>query len=67
MLKNIRMTFQFKDKDIVSKIITSMTRPKLEYIAVVYLPHLKKDVRKLEHFQRTATRMLLELKDLHTV
>ena len=52
------------DKDMMKKIITSMLRPKLEYAAVVWSPHLKKDIRKLERIQRTATKMVPELRDL---
>ncbi|XP_063881680.1 uncharacterized protein LOC135111932 [Scylla paramamosain] len=41
-----------------------MLRPRLEYAAVVWSPHIKKDVKKLERIQRAALRMVLELKDL---
>ena len=41
-----------------------MIRPKLEYAAVVWSPHKKKDIRKLERIQRTATKMIPELQDL---
>ncbi|MPC29824.1 hypothetical protein E2C01_023075 [Portunus trituberculatus] len=34
MLTNIRVAFQFMDKDMMKKIITSMIRPKLEYAAI---------------------------------
>ena len=46
------------------KILTTVVRPRLEYAAVVWSPHMKKDVKKLEKIQRTATRMVPELKDL---
>ena len=41
-----------------------MIRPKLEYAAVVWSPHKKKDVRKLERIQRVATKMVPTLRDL---
>ena len=41
-----------------------MIRPKLEYAAVVWSPHKKKDVRKLERIQRAATKMVPTLRDL---
>ncbi|MPC98771.1 hypothetical protein E2C01_094152 [Portunus trituberculatus] len=41
-----------------------MIRPKLEYAAVVWLLSLKKDIKRLEWIQRTATKMVPELKDL---
>ena len=36
------------DKDMIRKILTSMIRPRLEFAAVVWSPHAKKDTRKLE-------------------
>lgn len=46
MMQNIRMSLNFMDKDIM-KIIMTLIRPKLEYTAVVWLPH-QKDLRKFE-------------------
>ncbi len=46
MLRNIRMTFQFMDKDMM-KILTTLIRPKLEYAEVVWSPY-KKHINKLE-------------------
>ena len=65
MLTNIRLAFNYLDKDIMKKIITNMIRPKLEYAAVVWSPHKMKDIRKLERIQRAATKMVPELKDLN--
>ena len=64
MLSNIRVAFCYMDKDMMRKSLTTMVRPRLEYAAVVWSPHIKKDVKKLERIQRTATRMIPELKDL---
>ena len=52
------------DQNMMKKIITTMIRPKLEYAAVVWSPHLKKDIKKLERIQRIATKMVPDLKDL---
>ena len=41
-----------------------MIRPKFEYIAVVQLPHMLKDIRKIERIQRIAIKMVPETKDL---
>ena len=41
-----------------------MIRPKLEYAEVIWFPHKKKDVLKLERIQRIATRMVPDLQDL---
>ncbi len=63
-LSNIRVAFHHMDKEMMKKIMTAMVRPRLEYAAVVWSPHTKKDIRKLERIQRTATRMVPELRDL---
>ena len=52
------------NKDKMKKILTSMIRPRLVYAAVVWSPNAKKDIRKLERFQRVATKMVPELKEL---
>ena len=46
------------------KIIMSYIRPKLEYAAVVWSPHWKKHVMKLEKVQRAATKWVPTLRDL---
>ena len=48
MLRNIRMAFHFLDKDIMRKIITTIIRPKLEYAEIIWSPHKKNHVLKLE-------------------
>ena len=58
------MAFHFLDKDVIKKIITIMIRPKLEYAEVIWSPHKKKHVLKLERIQRIATKMVPELEDL---
>lgn len=64
MLTNIRVAFHYMDKEMMKKIITSMIRPQLEYAAVVWSPHLQKDIRKIERLQKAATKMVPELRDL---
>ena len=44
MLRNIRMAFNFLDKDMMRKIITTMVRPKLEYAEVIWSLHKKEHV-----------------------
>ncbi len=44
------------DEELVKKINTSFIRPTLEYAAVVWNPHLKKHIEKIEKVQRAATR-----------
>ena len=55
MLRNIQMAFHFLDKDMMRKNITSMIRPILEFVEVIWSPHKKKHVLKLERIQRIAT------------
>ncbi|MPC56469.1 hypothetical protein E2C01_050430 [Portunus trituberculatus] len=62
MLTNIMVTFHYQDKDTMKKLISDMIRQQLEYAAVVWLPSLKKDIRKLKHIQSIATKMVPELR-----
>ena len=64
LLGDIRVAFYHMDKDMMKKIITTMIRPRLEYAAVVWSPHMEKDIKKLERVQRVATKMVPELRDL---
>ena len=48
----------------IRKIITTMIRPKLEYADVIWFPHKKKHVLKLERIQRIATKMVPQVEDL---
>ena len=41
-----------------------MILPRLEYAAVVWSSHAKRDIRKLERIQRVATKMVPELREL---
>ena len=41
-----------------------MIRPKLEYASIIWSPHNKKDIRKIERIQRAATKMVPSLRDL---
>ena len=63
MLRNIQMAFHFLDKDMMRKIITSMTRPKLEYAEVIWSAHKKNYVLNLKEY-RIETKMVPELEDL---
>ena len=52
------------DKDMMEKIIATMIHPRLEYAPVVWSPHKKKDVTKIERIQISKTK---EEKDLGVV
>ena len=42
------MAFKYLDEEIIKKMIISLIQPKLEYAAVIWSPHKKKDIRKIE-------------------
>ena len=62
LLNKIKIAFNYMDEEMLTKIIKSMVRPRLEYAAVVWSPHLKKHIKKLERVQRAATRLVPELR-----
>ena len=64
LLANMKIAFTYIDEEMLRKILTSYIRPKLEYAAVVWSPHLKKDIMKLEKVQRAATRWVPTLREL---
>ena len=64
LLANIKVAFRYMDKDMFKDIYLAYVRPKLEYAAPVWNPHLKKHIQKLERVQKHATRMVPELRDL---
>ena len=49
------MAFHFLGKGMMRKIITTMMRPKLEYVEVIWSPYKKKHVLKLERKKRNAS------------
>ena len=64
LLRNISVAFNYLDEERIKKLITSMILLKLEYVAVIWSPHKKKDIRKIEGIQRAATKMAPSLRDL---
>ena len=64
LLANMRIAFTHIDEEMIRKIITSFIRPTLEYAAVVWNPHLKKHITKLERVQKAATRWVPTLRGL---
>ncbi len=61
LLKRIRMAFSYLDEGMIKKLLISMIRPRLEYVAVVWSPHTKRNIIKLERVQRAVTKMVPEL------
>ena len=50
--------FHIIDEDMMKKLIEVVIHPRLEYTAVVGSPHIKKNIRKIERIQRSATKMM---------
>ena len=48
----------------IKKLITSLIQPKLEYATVIWSPHKKKYIKKLEKIPRAATKIAPSLRDL---
>ena len=64
MLRNIRIAFHFLDKNMMKKLLTTIIKPKLQYAEVIWFPHKKKQVLKLERIQRIATKMVPDSEEL---
>ena len=64
ILRHIRMAVYFLDKDMMRKIICAIITPKLEHAEVIWSPHKKNHMLKLESLQRIATKLVPDLADL---
>ena len=51
------MVFSYIDEDMIKKLITSMIHLRLAYATLLWSPHLKKDVKKLERMKRATTKI----------
>lgn len=54
LVTNIRMAFRYIDEEMLRKLNESLIRPPMEYASVVWSPHLKKYIDKLEERIRRA-------------
>ena len=61
---NVNLAFNYMDLKMARTLITQYIRPGLEYAAVIWSPHLKKDMAKLEKVQRDITRKVPGLQGL---
>ena len=60
------MALHYMDKDVKSKVLTTVIRPRWEYTEVVHTaPCEKKRAGKLATLQRTATKIVQEMKITH--
>lgn len=58
LIRNIGLAFNYMDEEMMKKLISTIIRPRLEYAGVVWSPHKKKHIKKLERLQRIATKMV---------
>lgn len=63
LVRNIRAAFKYLDEEMMRRLIVTMTRPRLEYAAVVWSPSTKKDKGRLERVQRAASKLPATLAD----
>ena len=64
VLGMIRRTIEYKNKDNIIPLYTSLVRPHLEYCVQAWAPHLKKDIDKLENVQKRALNVIPNLRHL---
>ena len=57
LITKIKTAFTYMDKEMLRKLIVSMITPQLEYATLVWSPHKKKDITRIERIQGTATRL----------
>ena len=63
ILGYINRSVEYKSKEIILTLYTSLVRPHLEYAVQFWSPHLKKDADMLERVQRRATKMIPGLRN----
>ena len=54
----IRRTFSYLDGPLFKKLFTTFVRPHLEYVQVIWTPHMKNYVTILENVQHRATKLV---------
>ena len=64
MIEIIKINFNFINKEIFLKLHKALIRPHLEYGQIILSPHLIRQSKKVENFQRRATKIVPSLKDL---
>ena len=63
IIRLIRRTTMYKEKQLIVPLYKAIVRPHLEYCIQAWRPYRKKDIDKLERIQRRATKMIPELRD----
>ena len=60
----IRRIIMYKEKQLIVPLYKAIVRPHLEYCIQAWRPYHKKDIDKLESIQRSATKMIPEVRNL---
>ena len=63
ILRLIRRTIMYKEKQLIVSRYKAIVRPHLEYCIQAWRPYHKKDIYKLERIQRRATKIIPGLRD----
>ena len=58
----IGRSFEYKSKNTILTLYTSLVRPHLEYCVQAWCPYYQKDIEKLERVQRRVTKMIPSLR-----
>ncbi len=58
MIRLIKRTFSYMDKEIFLNLYKTMVQPHVEYGSFIWSPYYKKDIEILETVQRRATKLL---------
>ena len=58
ILRVIRRTITYKEKQLIVPLYKAVVRPHLEYCIQAWRPYRNKDIDKLERIQRTATEII---------
>ena len=63
VMGSIRRTMEFKSKENLIRLYTSLVRPHLEYCQQAWRPYNQKDIDNIENVQRRMMKMILSLRE----
>ena len=59
----IARNLRCKNKELILQLYKSLVHPHLEHAVQFWSPHLRRDIDKMEKIQRTATKMIPEIRN----
>ena len=65
MLTVLKRTIVTRDQKIFLKLYKQLVRPHLEYAAIMWNPHFKRDIHLIERVQKRATRCIIGISGNH--